>query len=170
MKERISEILVRRDFDFTLKNPEPFSLYKEGDFLKNDLIMFVQGYDVSEKNTISKIKFFLGNTLIVKDQPEMFLEAHWKFKSCVTTLPNVYLTIDNLFRSWKQERLCYNCRKIRTISSNASRLGQSLCVLCVWCMGGRCEHFWFQNRSLSNVFLTFREFYNVPADLDFCKK
>ena len=161
-KERFNTILPIETFPRT---------YKELSFVEKNLIMFVQGYDVRQKNTLKQINFFLGNTFIVKEKELMLMEANWTYRSCVTTLNNVFLTIDRMLRSWKKDARCYNCNETKVIAPNARRFGQSLCFECQGLMKAKSKPvrimFRKQNRTLSNVFLTFRKQNNPSADYVF---
>lgn len=166
-KERFNTILPLE----TYTSPRTSSFHMEQSFLEKNLIMFVQGYDVREKNTLKQINFFLGNTFIVKEKDLMLIEANWTHRSCVTTLNNVFLTIDRMLRSWKKDARCYNCNETKVIAPNARRFGQSLCFECQGLMKAKSKPvrimFRKQNRTLSNVFLTFRKQNNPSADLMF---
>ena len=164
-KERFNTILPIETF------PRTSFFHKELSFVEKNLIMFVQGYDVREKNTLKQINFFLGNTFIVKEKELMLMEANWTYRSCVTTLNNVFLTIDRMLRSWKKDARCYNCNETKVIAPNARRFGQSLCFECQGLMKAKSKPvrimFRKQNRTLSNVFLTFRKQNNPSADYVF---
>ncbi len=172
-KKRISAMLeLPHTYQWKARRYQSFPSYQEVDFLKKDLVMFVEGYGIREKKIFNQINFFLGNVLIVKDLELMVDRADscWDVPpSCVTTLNNVYLTIDQMLR--KKDGVCYVCDMTGVIAPNARRLGQSLCVKCQVAMKTTTHPYQImfreKHRSKSNVYLTFEQFTNNPADLVF---